>query len=106
MYAAFAIAAIIGVAIFLIWWITSDVRRFGFGGAAARDDRCNPAPVDAPIETALPRGGTLTGSTGATELAMQSLTGATLLRVNRGTDEVEPGSRNRGRPDPGNLHTR
>ncbi len=102
MYAAFAIAAIIGVATFLIWWITSDVRRFGFGStrpaapvAAAKDV--------APIETGLPRGGTLTGSTDAIHLAVESLTAAPLMRVNRSTDELEPWLAESWTADAGNL---
>ena len=96
VYAAFAIAAIIGIATFLIWWITSDVRRrqglgpstsIGAGGDKAAGTKPN---VEALIEAALPRGGSLTGSTDAMELAVERLTGATLVRVNRSTDELEP----------------
>ena len=90
VYAAFAIAAIIGVATFLIWWITSDVRRFGFGGTPPATTAVTPPKVDAPIETALPRGGTLTGSTDDMDLAARGLTGAPLVRVNRSTDQIEP----------------
>ncbi len=97
VYAAFAIAAIIGVATFLIWWLTSDAR--GRRNAdAARSAETASAPVqtgpapskEALIEAALPRGGSLTGSTDAMPLAAEQLTGATLVRVNRSTDELEP----------------
>ena len=46
VYAAFAIAAIIGIATFLIWWITSDVRRWASAGRSrelARDRPQNAA---------------------------------------------------------------
>jgi ABC-type transport system substrate-binding protein len=85
VYAAFAIALIIGVATFLIWWITSDVRlRQGSGATVATKPS-----VEAVLEAALPRGGSLTGSTDAMNLAMERLTGASLVRVNRSTDELE-----------------
>lgn len=42
------------------------------------------------IEAALPRGGSLSGSTDAMALAVERLTGAPLVRVNRSTDQVEP----------------
>ena len=42
------------------------------------------------LEATLPRGGTLTGSTGSPELALQALTAAPLVRVNSGTDRLEP----------------
>jgi ABC-type transport system substrate-binding protein len=100
VYAAFAIAAIIGVATFLIWWITSDVRRHGFGatdpasslGTDPDKAASNPPPPskEALIEAALPRGGSLAGSTDAIELAVERLTAAPLVRVNRSTDELEP----------------
>jgi peptide/nickel transport system substrate-binding protein len=91
VYAAFGIALLLGLAVFLIWWFTgADARR---QAAAKLADEAAPAakpPIDAVIEAALPRGGTLTGSTGTPELAIQHLTGATLVRVHRGTDRVEP----------------
>ncbi len=46
--------------------------------------------AEALVEAGLPRGGTLTGSTGTAALSAERLTGATLVRVNRGTDGVEP----------------
>ena len=107
VYAAFAIAAIIGVAIFLIWWITSDVRRLRHRCAARRTRRRAgpqaPPSKEAIIEAALPRGGSLTGSTDAMELAVERLTGATLVRVNRSTDELEPWLAESWTAAPGNL---
>jgi peptide/nickel transport system substrate-binding protein len=105
VYAAFAIAAIIGVATFLIWWITSDARRFGFGGQPPPPPTAAPSPPnkDVKIETALPRGGSLTGSTDAMTLAVESLTSATLLRVNRSSDEIEPWLAESWTADAGNL---
>ena len=72
VYAAFAIAAIIGVAVFLIWWMTSDARlrrsadaaRSAETASAAGSNRAG-AEKEALIEAALPRGGSLTGSTDA-----------------------------------------
>ena len=65
MYTAFAIAASIGLAIFLIWWFT--LRRPPAGGviaAAETAGRRDESPaIEALVEAALPRGGTLTGST-------------------------------------------
>jgi peptide/nickel transport system substrate-binding protein len=87
VYAAFAIAAIVGAAIFLIWWISSPS-----GSPAPGVAGSTPAPVskEAIIEAALPRGGSLTGSSDAVELAVERLTGAPLVRVNRSTDQLEP----------------
>ncbi len=91
VYAAFAIALIIGVATFLIWWITSDFRRLGFVRSTSKPATVETKPsIEAVIEAALPRGGSLTGSTDAMDLAVGRLTGASLVRVNRSTDELEP----------------
>ena len=98
---AFAIAAAIGIAIFLIWWLTSDVRlRLGFGGTSPSSSigagGSSPAGPAAPpskeeiLEAALPRGGSLTGSTDRVATAADRLTGAALVRVNRSTDGLEP----------------
>ena len=90
VYAAFGIAAIIGVAIFLIWWITSGPS----SPLGSRADNASPNPStpnkEAIIEVGLPRGGSLTGSSDAMELAVDRLTGATVVRVSRRTDELEP----------------
>ena len=95
VYAAFAIAAIIGVAVFLVWWLTSDARLRRNAGAAG--DEAASAPGSPPalskeaiIEAALPRGGSLTGSTDVMPLAVERITGAPLVRVNRSTDQAEP----------------
>jgi ABC-type transport system substrate-binding protein len=110
VYAAFAIAAIIGVATFLIWWLTSDVRREGFGrstppGAGPGNASPNPpAPSkEAIIEAALPRGGSLVGSTDAMDLAVERLTAAPLVRINRSTDEIEPWAAESWTASPDNL---
>jgi peptide/nickel transport system substrate-binding protein len=93
VYAAFAIAAIIGLAVFAIWWLTSDARlRRNAQSAEEAASSAHPAPAskEAIIEAALPRGGSLTGWTDAADLAANRLTAATLVRVNRSTDELEP----------------
>ena len=92
VYAAFAIAAIIGGAVFLIWWLTSDARlrrSSGSTGPASAPASAKPS-VEEKIEAALPRGGSLSGSTDAMALAVERLTGAPLVRVNRSTDQLEP----------------
>ena len=89
MYAAFTVAALMGLAVFVIWWVTAPNRP----GAAATGSPASPAPSpiskEEVIEAALPRGGALAGSTGDMTLAAQWLTGAPLVRVNRSTDELE-----------------
>lgn len=92
VYAALAIAAVVGIAVFLIWWFTAAARpRNDAGGSAARESvPANPPSREAIIEAELPRGGSLTGSTDGTQLAADRLTGGTLVRVNRSTDELEP----------------
>ncbi len=95
VYAAFGIAAIIGVAIFLIWWITSDARVRRREDAVRVSEVPPPGspspPVKEPIvEVGLPHGGSLTGSTDAMDIAVDRLTGATVVRVSRRTDELEP----------------
>jgi peptide/nickel transport system substrate-binding protein len=87
---AFGTAAVIGASVFLIWWFTA-----GSGRRQAANDGGEPPAAAKPskeaiIEASLPRGGTLTGSTNAPGLAAEHLTGAPLVRVNRGTDRVEP----------------
>ena len=97
VYAAFAIAAIIGVAVFLIWWLTSDERgRRSADAARSAETASAPGQIgpalskEALIEAALPRGGSLAGWTDAMPLAREQMTGAPLARVNRSTDQVEP----------------
>ena len=91
VYAAFAIAALVGVAVFVILWLTANHPQ----RAASQDSSSAASAPGAPskeaiIESALPRGGSLTGSTDAPALAADRLTGAALVRVNRSTDELEP----------------
>ena len=92
---AFAIAAIIGAAVFLIWWLTSDARlrrnRDVDRAEAASAPAAPPPSREAIIESALPRGGALTGSTDVMPLAAGRLTGAPLVRGNRSTGQAEPG---------------
>lgn len=91
VYAAFAIAAIIGVAIFLVSWLTSDGRlRQGSAGPGPDEPAAAKPSIEAIIEAALPRGGSLTGSSDAIALAVERLTSATLVRVNHSTDQIEP----------------
>jgi peptide/nickel transport system substrate-binding protein len=89
VYAAFAIAAIIGATVFTIWWLTSDARLRQSSSSVEKPTAAKPS-VEEIIEAGLPRGGSLSGSTDATELAIERLTGASLVRVNRSTDQVEP----------------
>jgi peptide/nickel transport system substrate-binding protein len=88
VYIAFAIAALVGAVVFVIWWVTG-----------APPVRSEPAPpeaaspsstVSAPLEFTLPRGGSLTGSTDDVDEAIARLTQAPLVRINRSTDRVEP----------------
>lgn len=92
VYLAFGIAAAFGLAIFVIWWVTSPVPPQSAAvpaesGAAPQSAR---AEAPAPPEGGLPRGGTLTGSTGALADVLEHLLHATLVRINRSTDGVEP----------------
>ena len=81
VYLAFAIAALVGLAIFAIWWLTSSRP----AGKAEEPPR-----AAAPQEFTLPRGGTVSVATGRYDEAVARLTQATLVRVNRSTDRVEP----------------
>ncbi len=91
MYVAFGVAILMGLGVFLIWWLTgAQARR-----RASELPREQPAQIAQPekepvLETTLPRGGTLTGSTGSPERALRALTAAPLVRVNSGTDRLEP----------------
>ena len=90
VYAAFGIAAVVGATVFLIWWVTAESRRQESERAAEAKAVLEKPGAEALVEAGLPRGGTLTGSTGTAALSAERLTGATLVRVNRGTDGVEP----------------
>ena len=90
MYAAFAIAAVIGAAVFLIWWLTSRPSTSLGADVPTADSATSKPSAEEKIEAALPRGGSLRGSTDAMALAVERLTGAPLVRVNRSTDQVEP----------------
>ena len=87
-------AALIGLVVFVILWLTSARPRFfGTPGEdASASSPAAPAPTskEAIIEAALPRGGSLIGFTDSPALAVGQLTGAPLARVNRSTDELEP----------------
>ena len=89
VYAAFGIAAAIGLAVFLIWWLTSVRLRQGFGETDGSSPAAAPPSKEAIIEAALPQGGSLHGWTSEMTLAVEKLTGAALVRVNR-NDELEP----------------
>ena len=91
MYAAFAIAAALGLAVFIIWWLTAGGRRASAPAAANPAPLAQPPSPEARIEVSLPRGGSLAGSTDDAGRAAARLTGATLVRLNRATDELEPG---------------
>ncbi|HKY20873.1 MAG TPA: ABC transporter substrate-binding protein [Vicinamibacterales bacterium] len=95
VYVAFGMAAVIGLAVFTIWWMTAPK------GPATRAEAPVPPtsalvpsnsgpPGSAPVEAGLPRGGALAGSTDAPDEALARLTHATLVRINRSTDRVEP----------------
>ncbi len=94
MLVAFAIAGIVGLAAFLIWWLTMPGIRQAPESASSGTrpvEAGQPPSPEARIEVTLPRGGSLTGSTDMPSLAAERLTGATLVRLNRATDEIEPG---------------
>jgi len=97
VYLAFAIASAIGLVIFVIWSVTGPggsgrtlpANPAGPEGPALRTPNAG-AEAPAPPELALPRGGTLTGSTDASGDLLARLMHATLVRINRSTDRVEP----------------
>jgi peptide/nickel transport system substrate-binding protein len=82
-----AIAAAMGLAIFVIWWLTSP-RSSRNQAPASPPSTTEPTP--AAVEIRLPRGGSLTGVPDDFVEASTWLTQATLVRVNRSTDRVEP----------------
>ena len=93
LFLVIAIAAAIGILFFGIWRASSP------GGFAwgTQGQKPAPAPPDQPIATAqapaqiaLPRGGSLTGSTDALGDTLTRLVHAPLVRINRSTDQVEP----------------
>jgi peptide/nickel transport system substrate-binding protein len=90
VYVSFGVAALIGAAVFLIWWLPVRSTRQQAAGTEATSPPPSKPSVEAVVEARLPHGGSLTGSTGTLELAVERLTGATLVRVNRGTDRIEP----------------
>ena len=95
MYVAFAIAAAIGGAVFGIWWLTSPRTAAPVASSesvpASETASGTPATPARP-EPVLPRGGSLRGWTPEPDFedAHARLTQATLVRVNRSSDEVEP----------------
>jgi peptide/nickel transport system substrate-binding protein len=84
---AAAVAAAVGAITFVIWFATA--RRFVSPSATPDSSLRRAKPAD---ETSLPRGGSLTGSIRPEDeqLAVRLLTQATLVRINRSTDQVEP----------------
>jgi peptide/nickel transport system substrate-binding protein len=95
---ALAIAAAIGLAVSVIWWATSLRRTSPAPPAESASVGENGNAALAPPEPLLPRGGSLRGWTDGfapgwahhLEEATSRLTQATLVRVNRSTDRVEP----------------
>src|SRR5688572_1845500 len=81
-------AVIIGLAIFFIWWFTGRSRPDAVAGTPS--PKPGSISKEAILEAALPRGGSLTGTTNAMDLAAERLTAAPLVRVNRSTDQLEP----------------
>lgn len=93
-----------GLAIFVIWWVTSPKPANPPAESAAGSTSPTPAASkEALIEAALPRGGSLTGSTNDMALAVEWLTGAPLVRVNRSTDQIEPWLAESWEASPDNL---
>jgi peptide/nickel transport system substrate-binding protein len=85
---AIALAALIGAVFFGIWWFTAPKP------TATVEELSSPPPAarvepPAAAELTLPRGGSLTGSASSADATVW-LTRATLVRINRSTDRVEP----------------
>jgi peptide/nickel transport system substrate-binding protein len=96
---AFGVAALIGAAVFLIFWGTGRPLSIGFGiekAGPATPGPSTPAPAPAAKseESAIvvPHGSVLRGPLDQSEAAgaVALLTQAALVRVNRSTDQVEP----------------
>lgn len=88
MWAAVAVASLVGIVTFLVWWFTAPPKP---------PEKIAGAPpagqTPTRVEFDLPRGGSLAGSLPVDvdpEVAIALLTGAPLFRVNRGTDQLEP----------------
>ena len=106
MVVAFAMAGAIGLAAFLIWWLTAAGNRPAgepASSATSPVEGGQPPSPEARIEVTLPRGGSLTGSTDAPALAAERLTGAALVRLNRATDDIEPALAESWTSSPDNL---
>jgi ABC-type transport system substrate-binding protein len=105
VYAAFAIALIVGATVFAIWWLTAPGRGAGAGDSASGQPQPaqQPPTPEARIEVSLPRGGSVTGSVDDVALAVERLTGAPLVRVSRATDAVEPWVAESWEASPDNL---
>jgi peptide/nickel transport system substrate-binding protein len=102
VYVAFGLAAVFGLAVFAIWWATAERS----APVPSADQPAVPiAPESAPpvISETLPRGGTLTGSTGDLAGAARWLTQAPLVRINRSSDALEPWLAESWTAAPGNL---
>jgi peptide/nickel transport system substrate-binding protein len=90
VYATLGIALVVGLAVFLIWWLTASSRQRAIDAASNQPPIAEKPSTEALVEAALPRGGRLVGSTDAHALAVARLTGASLVRVHRGSDRAEP----------------
>ena len=100
---AFCVAAVIGAAVFAIWWTSERYAGHGNTGSELPQDKpaassTGPAPAaaSAPAIAAdpnnVPRGSVLRGPIDPDHTAetIAALTQATLVRVNRSTDQIEP----------------
>jgi peptide/nickel transport system substrate-binding protein len=88
---AFFIAATIGALVFLIWWVSASAPPSSSESELRRDKSF--APAKPPADTNdIPRGGALRGPADPDLLAdtISLLTQATLVRVSRSTDQLEP----------------
>jgi len=87
VWTAAAASAAIGLGVFLIWFFTTPKPAKGVEALAKAGERNGRA-----IEPAIQRGGTLTGSIRPDDRqdAIRLLTEASLVRINRSTDQIEP----------------
>jgi peptide/nickel transport system substrate-binding protein len=95
-------AIAIGAVIFVVWWTTAPRRADRQANDGGQEALAPPPsasvpsppgagqPASEPADLGLPRGGALTGSTDDLAGTLARLTHATLVRINRSTDRVEP----------------